>query len=252
MKIGYYFDITSPYQCLAWHVLMRYRTIWDLELVPKPVLLGGVMAQTGNKPPALVPAKARLLPRDLARNSGFFEVPMLPLPSNFFAMAKSMLQVQRMLVALLAHHYHQNPSPDHPALSVYKSCEPLPELSQVRVSFDEICDIITALTRAVHCDARMRVGNNEVVINDEWLLRVLETPLPDLQTRQAVLAAAKAPAAKAGLVEMTKEAVSRNCFGVPFMTVGKEAYFGSDRFEQIAFMNGKVWHGPVPARKSAL
>lgn len=40
-------------------VLKRYRQQWDMDLVLKPVFLGGVMNAAGNKPPITVPNKGK-------------------------------------------------------------------------------------------------------------------------------------------------------------------------------------------------
>jgi glutathione S-transferase kappa 1 len=52
------------------------------------------------------------------------------------------------------------------------------------------------------------------------------------------------------------EAVSSGAFGAPFMVVtplgaDEQVYFGSDRFEAMAFSIGKPWLGPDPQRPTA-
>lgn len=58
MRVTLYFDVVSPYTALAWKVLMRYKPIWEFELVLKPVFLGGVMKVGDNPcpPPSLTAA----------------------------------------------------------------------------------------------------------------------------------------------------------------------------------------------------
>ena len=48
-----YFDCLSPFSFFAFTVIDRYvkAGVWPAELVLKPILLGGVMAATGNAPP---------------------------------------------------------------------------------------------------------------------------------------------------------------------------------------------------------
>ena len=41
------------------------------------------------------------------------------------------------------------------------------------------------------------------------------------------------------------EALDLGAFGVPFIVIEDNVYFGSDRFEQMAFTHGLAWHGPV-------
>jgi len=63
------------------------------------------------------------------------------------------------------------------------------------------------------------------------------------------------------LQENTELAIEKGMFGAPTIYVtpvknGQQAremmFFGSDRFEQMAWAIGKVWEGPNPQRKSRL
>ena len=55
---------------------------------------------------------------------------------------------------------------------------------------------------------------------------------------------------------MTQAALDSGAFGAPWIVLhpapgekGKpEPFFGSDRFELMAFLMGKPWYGPDPAR----
>lgn len=57
---------------------------------------------------------------------------------------------------------------------------------------------------------------------------------------------------KERLKQNTNEAVEAGAFGVPTMLVSSndddkpQFFFGSDRFEQMAFLTGKKWHGYNP------
>ena len=63
--------VTSPRLCrlldAAPHahfaVLKRYRKHWNMDLVLKPVFLGGVMAASGNQPPLKIPNKGKWMNR---------------------------------------------------------------------------------------------------------------------------------------------------------------------------------------------
>jgi glutathione S-transferase kappa 1 len=81
-QLEFFYDIVSPYSYLAFVVLERYRVTWNLDLVLRPAFLGGVMAATGNAPPASLPARAPYLLRDVARNSRYFDVTMT-MPDEF-------------------------------------------------------------------------------------------------------------------------------------------------------------------------
>lgn len=66
----------------AWTSLRRYAPVWNAELVLRPMFLGGVMNATGNKPPAMLPARGSFLMKDISRNSRFYDVPMT-IPATF-------------------------------------------------------------------------------------------------------------------------------------------------------------------------
>jgi glutathione S-transferase kappa 1 len=102
MKVRYMFDVLSPYSALATKVLLRYKTAWGMQLELVPVFLGGIMHATGNKPPAMLPARAAFTGKDLERQAKLFRVPMLPTPSNFFSnVARDTIQCQRLLCAAI-------------------------------------------------------------------------------------------------------------------------------------------------------
>jgi glutathione S-transferase kappa 1 len=87
-KITIYYDVVSPYSWfehlirLGFEVLLRYRKLWNIELVLKPVSLKEIMQQSGNSPPGQVPFKAKYMFKDLMRSKDFYQVP-LKFPSNF-------------------------------------------------------------------------------------------------------------------------------------------------------------------------
>ena len=83
---------------------------------------------------------------------------------------------------------------------------------------------------------------------------------------EALLGAIDADETKEMLKDTTAEAVSLGAYGAPFIAVTQEGgsgvagakqqpppqvFFGSDRFEQLAFTMGWSWHGPDPQRPTA-
>lgn len=66
-RLEYFFDYVSPYSYLADSQVPALVQRSGAEIVHRPMLLGGVMQATGNKPPAAVPAKGRYLNVDIAR-----------------------------------------------------------------------------------------------------------------------------------------------------------------------------------------
>lgn len=47
-----------------------------MDLILRPFFLGGIMKETGNRPPMMVPSKALYMQKDLIRNSAYFDVPV--------------------------------------------------------------------------------------------------------------------------------------------------------------------------------
>ena len=96
-KVEIFYDVVSPYSWLAfevisivfiisifrcavnssyYQVLCRYRPHWNMNLVLRPCFLGGIMKESGNRPPMMVPLKALYMNKDLIRNANFFQVPI--------------------------------------------------------------------------------------------------------------------------------------------------------------------------------
>lgn len=54
LLVELYYDVVSPFSYLAFEALCRYRQPWNMDLKLKPFVLGAVMRETGNAPPAMV------------------------------------------------------------------------------------------------------------------------------------------------------------------------------------------------------
>jgi glutathione S-transferase kappa 1 len=246
-KVTLYSDCLSPFSYFAFATLSRYaeQKLWPIELTLKPILLGGVMAATGNMPPGARKwsgSTAKVSAQDLPRNRGLFNLPdMLQGPSNFFGpdgpsdkrgLARDM-RYQRMLTAVRLH-------------------QPAALLGATRRTFE-----------LIWASVRDRDGRGNVQISSAVLLRIATEALAeqgiDASEAEKIVSAIDADDTKALLKDTTAEAVSLGAYGAPFICVereGEEAqvFFGSDRFEQLAFTMGWPWHGPDPARptRSAL
>jgi hypothetical protein len=113
-QVTLYYDCLSPFSYFAFTTLHRYASLqlWPMQLELKPMLLGGVMAATGNRPPGArewAGATAAVGAQDMARNREWFHLPaMLGGPTNFFGpdgpadkrgLARDM-RYQRLLTAI--------------------------------------------------------------------------------------------------------------------------------------------------------
>ncbi|GBG25551.1 Glutathione S-transferase kappa 1 [Hondaea fermentalgiana] len=231
MRIEYFFDVISPYSALAWNVVRRYQNLWNIELIARPIFLGGVMQATGNKPPAMLPPRAKMQNEDMARNVALYDVPMLPTPNNFFTeVARTVLQCQRVLVAA------ENLQKDGAQIDMYA--------------------LIDSFTEGVHLDKSARDEKNDLKIDDDFLRWRCEKAGLSSDVVSQLLDARSSKAVKEALQKNTMDAVEAGAYGAPFMRItgGKPPFdntftiFGSDRFEQIAHICDKTWYGPQPTR----
>ncbi|KAM9782933.1 glutathione S-transferase kappa 1-like [Neosynchiropus ocellatus] len=217
-----FYDVVSPYSWLAFEVMCRYRTVWNIDLKLRPAFLGGVMQGAGNKPPGLVPNKFLFMTRDLARLAEYFNVPLRPPSDPFEAMfQKGSLSAMRFVTAV----QQMEKDGDKRVEQVSR------ELWRRIWSQDQ--DIVepASLTQAA-----LRAGLSETEIQD--LLKLCATqPIKDQLKTQ------------------TQAALDYGAFGFPMIIChldGKpEMFFGSDRFELMAHCIGEKWLGPLPDQSAA-
>uniref|UniRef100_A0A4X2M0N5 Glutathione S-transferase kappa n=1 Tax=Vombatus ursinus TaxID=29139 RepID=A0A4X2M0N5_VOMUR len=100
-KLELFYDVLSPYSWLGFEVLCRYQHIWNIDLHLCPSLIGGIMKNSGNKPPALLPQKGKYMFVDLQHLRKFYQVP-IQVPKDFFSviLEKGSLTAMRFLTAV--------------------------------------------------------------------------------------------------------------------------------------------------------
>ena len=96
-KVTIFYDIVSPYSLFGFVSICRYARLWNIELILAPALLGAVMQNAGNQPPATNPYKGRYMVKDLGLNASLFGTKTLKTPSDFPA---NTLRAQRILTAI--------------------------------------------------------------------------------------------------------------------------------------------------------
>nr|XP_045017051.1 glutathione S-transferase kappa 1 isoform X2 [Jaculus jaculus] len=96
-----FYDVLSPYSWLGFEVLCRYQHLWNVQLQLRPCLISGIMKDSGNKAPALVPRKAQYMASDLRLLKQHFQVP-IHMPKDFFAtiLGKGSVSAMRFLTAV--------------------------------------------------------------------------------------------------------------------------------------------------------
>lgn len=71
-RLEFFYDYVSPYSYLANHAVGLME---DVDIVYRPMFLGGVMQATGNRPPATVPEKGEYLTKDVYRWVAHYGIP---------------------------------------------------------------------------------------------------------------------------------------------------------------------------------
>ncbi|XP_051921277.1 glutathione S-transferase kappa 1-like isoform X2 [Hippocampus zosterae] len=216
--IELFYDVVSPYSWLAFEVMCRYRTVWNIDLKLRPAFLGGVMKGSGNKPPGLVPKKFLWMNHDLARLAVYFNVPLRPPSDPAEAMfRKGSLNAMRFVKAV----QEKEMGGDQQVEKVSR------ELWRRIWSEDKDITEPASLAEAAQ---KAGLGSSEI----EELQKLCTTP-----------------EIKDKLKSSTQEALEYGAFGFPVMVChinGKaETFFGSDRFEVMAHCLGEKWLGPQPA-----
>ena len=99
-SVDFYFDLVSPTAFLAYHRLRQLQEQYDLEVVYKPMLLGGVFKSTGNTTPIAIPAKGKyMLEADIPRFARRYAVDLSfnpHFPLNSLTMMRGAVAAQRL------------------------------------------------------------------------------------------------------------------------------------------------------------
>ena len=75
-SVEFYFDLGSPYSYLAYYRLLQMAEQQEIQIVYKPILLGGVFKATGNRSPIEIPVKGAYSILDMQRWAEYYHIPM--------------------------------------------------------------------------------------------------------------------------------------------------------------------------------
>ncbi|KAJ3272939.1 Coronin-7 [Terramyces sp. JEL0728] len=103
-RVTLYYDVVSPFSWFGFLAIVKYSKIWNIELVLKPVFLGGIMKGSNNTPPANNPIKGTYMNLDLDRNYRLYGIEKLKFPNEFPA---NSLPAMRILTVIKKHHKDQ-------------------------------------------------------------------------------------------------------------------------------------------------
>ncbi|XP_066219018.1 glutathione S-transferase kappa 1 [Saccopteryx leptura] len=214
-----FYDVLSPYSWLSFEILCRYKNIWNVRLQLRPSFIAGIMKDSGNKPPALLPRKAKYMTNDIQLLGQHVQVP-IQFPKDFFSviLEKGSLRAMRFLTAVNLEH---------------------PEMLE-----------------KVSRELWMRIwSRDEDIVEPQSILAAAEKAGLSAQQAQGLLEKVSTPQVKNQLKETTEAACKHGAFGLPVTVAHVDGQthmlFGSDRMELLAYLLGEKWMGPVPPAVSA-
>lgn len=219
-KLTLYYDVVSPWSYVAYELLKRYRAPWAVQLELKPAFLGGVMQASGNKPPLTVKNKGLWMNGvDLpfvARWAGI----TAKLPDKFPVNTIACMRFLRVL--------QDKESPE--TLEAATDC----------------------FYRAIWSQS----AQASEAIKAENFGSILSSILAADRIKEYV-ELSQTPAYKDLVKNDAATLVDQGAFGFPWIIAQRNdgktmPFFGSDRFELIAYFLGLKWQGPFPQRESKL
>ncbi|CAA87039.1 Glutathione S-transferase kappa 1 [Caenorhabditis elegans] len=201
-RIDFYFDVISPYSYIAFEVFQKLETQWKgVTIRYIPFFLGAVMKESGNRPPAMLPARSIMMMTDLKRTAKFWDIPLTP-PPLFMEWIKKYRTTGAMKVLLVLQEQDKE-------LMLRAAREMWVRLWSRSEKIFEDQDFVEVL-KAVG------VKNPEQIVEkskDEKYIKIL--------------------------MENTNKGVDLMAYGAPWINVHTEdgsehSFFGSDRFHLIA------------------
>ncbi|PWZ01860.1 thioredoxin-like protein [Testicularia cyperi] len=219
-KVQFYFDCVSPWSYVAFQVIRRYQSAWNLDITYKPINLGYVMKYSGNKPPISVPNKGAWMWGERDRAAVFYGVTLNP--TKEFPINTQYVQTFLRTVSDLA------PSELERAIEVMYAAIWHDDLPVATLQ-----DLDAIVSKSSLFKQTQGQGQGGGSIKDQ------------------ILEKAFAKETKVNLAKESQDlAENKGAFGMPWIITtrakdGKEqAWFGSDRFEQIAAWLHVPYKGP--------
>ncbi|KAF8316877.1 thioredoxin-like protein [Clavulina sp. PMI_390] len=216
-----YFDISSPWSNIIYHVLQRYEDsgTWDMEWELVPIFLGGIMVATKNTPPSALQAPLYYVKWDTERVAKQVGVDTRSPPGH--PLNTTSLNQIRLLRVIKSEEGNE----------VLKKC--------VGLVFHEFYAIQTLYTSPEFWDCLVPV------LGREKLNRYLKLAQSD-ENKEGV---------KADVLKAIKEA---GMYGAPWFLATRadgrqERYFGYDCLERMAWFLGPEYpyRGPYPSGDNA-
>uniref|UniRef100_A0A0M3IRV4 Glutathione S-transferase kappa n=1 Tax=Ascaris lumbricoides TaxID=6252 RepID=A0A0M3IRV4_ASCLU len=225
--------------------LLRYENYWPIKVNLIPFFLGGILKESGNKPPITVAAKVAYMNKDLRRNADYWGVNLVP-PKDFIEtiLNRGSLLSQRFLTAIDL----QNKS--FVEVAARELWERLWTRNETIHTVDDIRqDSISLAARELW--ERLWTRNETIHTVDDIRQVAMKISLPNAED---LITTSNSTLIKETLKKRNNMALKQGCFGAPWIVVHKgeheECFFGSDRMHMIAYMIGCKFDGPhIPQHK---
>ncbi|KAJ3346801.1 Glutathione S-transferase kappa 1 [Entophlyctis luteolus] len=233
-KITFYYDVVSPYSWFGFEIAHRYQRVWkNVRFEFVPVFLGGIMAATGNLPPATNPYKGAHMVKEILFFKKMYDVDIGGLPAKF---PSKTLLAQRVLTAM--------------KLQRSDKLEPASRAFWVRLSRKVFA----------HLGLKQRLfwRDGKDIESKTDLLDYLSKVVSPAEAARLINEDAQNEDVKKALTAATAKLVEeQGAFGLPWMVVSRSSdgeemgMFGSDRFEAAAWFLGEMYEGPSPKGNKA-
>jgi glutathione S-transferase kappa 1 len=214
------YEVLSLYSWLGFEVLCRYQRLWNTSCSCGPAVIIGIMKDSGNQPPALVPRKGQCILKEIPLLKQLFQVP-ISIPKNFFGeiVKKGSVNVTCFLTTV---------SMEQPEMLGKVSRELWMHVWSRDEDITESQNILAAAKKA-----------GTFTVEAQHFLEKISTEQ-----------------VKNKLRETTEAASKHGAFGLPTTVahVDGKTYMspcGSDRIELLAYLLGYKWMGPVPPTLNA-
>ncbi|CAI4232073.1 unnamed protein product [Auanema sp. JU1783] len=209
-QVDFYYDVFSPYSWIALEGLLRYEKVWPISLKLKPFCLRDIMIATGNRPPAVVLARAMNMLKDIQRNNEFWGMKITP-PAKFQSWLKNKSTTTEVTQKTLIVLQHEQPE----------------KLLTVSRGFWK----------------RMWNDGKPIFQRDDILTVLKDCGVENFEN--VYERALSCPKIAEELKANTTNALDEGAYGAPWIVVHKDgethAFFGSDRFHFIAQLIGQTF-----------
>ncbi|CAL2031727.1 unnamed protein product [Caenorhabditis brenneri] len=201
-RIDYYFDVISPYSYIGFEILQKMEHQWKgVSIRYIPFFLGAIMKESGNRPPAMLPARSVMMMTDLQRTAKFWDIPLTP-PPQFMDWIKKYRTTGAMKILLVLEEQDK--------------------------------ELMIRAAREFWLRLWFR---SEKIFEDSDFEEVLKAV--GVKNVQEVIEKSKEEKYAKILTENTNKGVDLSAYGAPWINVltadGEEhSFFGSDRFHLIA------------------